>query len=115
MENEIVLTGIVIGYDNNLIYECSRPDIIEEFKTYLESSEVKKVDVVNLWLEVDNSVYFLKVKPERKDQSENAWIVTVNDMLAFKFSHMDGKNLYDEIKVQFRLHEISREYSLHDH
>lgn len=107
MESEIILTGIVIGYDNNLIYECSKPDVIEEFKAYLEPSEVNKVDVVNLWLEVEKKVYFLKVKPEKGD----SWIVTVNDVMAFKFDHMEGKNLYDEIRVQFTLHEIVTEYA----
>jgi hypothetical protein len=111
MESEIVLTGIVIGYDNNLIYECSKPDVIEEFKAYLEPSEVSKVDVVNLWLEVDKRVYFLKVKPEKGEKSVNSWVVTINDVMAFKFNHMEGKNLYDEIRVQFGLHEIVTEYA----
>lgn len=111
MENDIVLTGIVIGYDNNLIYECSNPDVIEEFKAYLESSEVSKIDVVNLWIKADDRIFFLKIKPEHSDYANNSWIVTINDVIAFKFNHMEGKNLYDEIKVQFGFHEIVNEYS----
>jgi hypothetical protein len=107
MEEEIRLTGIAIGYDHNLIYKCSNDDVIEEFKAYLDSTEVKRIDSINLWFEADGKVYFLKVKPEDTAKPYDSWIVTVNDNSIFTFRHRDGKNLLDEIEEQLRVHELS--------
>lgn len=107
MEEEIKLTGIAIGYDHNLIYKCSNDEVIEEFKAYLDSTEVKRINVVNLWFEADGKVYFLKVKPEDSSRPYDSWIVNVNDDSMFTFRHNNGKNLLDEIEEQLRIHELS--------
>lgn len=107
MGEEIKLTGIAIGYDRNLIYKCSDEEVIEELKAYLDSTEVKRVDVVNLWFEAFGKVYFLKVRPEDNENPYATWIVNVNENSLFTFRHSDGKNLLDEIEEQLRLHEIT--------
>ena len=107
MGEEIKLTGIAIGYDRNLIYKCSDEEVIEELKAYLDSTEVKRVDVVNLWFEAFGKVYFLKVRPEDNKNPYATWIVNVNENSLFTFRHSDGKNLLDEIEEQLRIHEIT--------
>lgn len=95
---DLKLTGISLGYDNNLIYECSDPALMEEFKAYLDSSEVKRVDKVLLWFESAGKNIFLVAEPKFLQDCNNEWIVTSEDIPGFSFRHRDGNNLFDEIK-----------------
>jgi hypothetical protein len=106
MEEEMKLTGIAIGYDNNLIYECSNPVIIEEFKAYLDSSELKKVDVVNFWLEINDKIYFLRVKPAKRQNFNNEWTVNSDEIPDFSIVHIEGKNLLNEILEKIRTNNL---------
>lgn len=98
METAISLTGITIVYEGNLIYWCSNPEIIEQFKAYLDSTELKSVDNAYLWLVSENKDYYLKIEPERSGKFANAWFVTVNNETSFIFTHEEGRNLLDEIE-----------------
>lgn len=102
MKNDVTLTGIAIGYDNNLIYECSNPETMEDFKSYLDSTELKLVDKVNLWYEFYNRIYFLRVEPEKFQACNDEWVVSSDEIEGFNFKHSDGRNLLDEIEEQFR-------------
>lgn len=115
MGSEIRLTGIAIGYDNNLIYECSDPEIMEDFKYYLDSTEVKRVDVVNLWFEIEDKAYFLRVEPKAVQYCNDEWVVTSDEFPVFMFTHADGRNLYDEIEEQFRIQNNNIKISQQEH
>ena len=97
---DLKLTGISLGYDNNLIYECSDRVMMEEFKAYLDSSEVKRVDKVLLWFESGGRSIFLVAEPKFFQDCNDEWIVTSEDIPGFSFMHRDGNNLFDEIKEQ---------------
>lgn len=107
MKNDVILSGIAIGYDNNLIYECSNPVVMEDFKSYLDSTELNLVDKVNLWYEIDNKIYFLTVEPEKFQICNDEWVVNSDEIEGFKFKHTDGENLLDEIEDQFKIHALS--------
>jgi hypothetical protein len=98
--DDIRITGISIGYYNNLIYECSGPEAIEEFRSYLDSSEVKRLDKVLLWFASGDSNLFLVAEPSTQGNIE--WLVRSENFPEFTFMHQDGKNLLDEIQVHIR-------------
>lgn len=95
---ELKLTGISIGYDNNLIYECSDFGIIEDFKAFLEPGEVKRVDKLLLWFDSDGQHIFLTAEPKFVQDCNDEWIVTSEDIPGFSFRHSAEKSLYDEIE-----------------
>lgn len=106
---ELLLTGISIGYDNNLIYECSKPEVIEEFKAYLDSTEVKKVDKLFLWFQHGQQQIFLIAEPRFFNDCNDEWTVNSEEIPVFNFMHKDGRNLYDEIeeKVKEKLETVN--------
>jgi hypothetical protein len=104
MDNIIRLTGISIVYEGNLIYWCTNQEIIEQFRAYLDSSELRYVGMVYVWFEADNKPYYMKVEPERSDKLKDSWFVTVNNNVSFIFTHAEGENLLDEL--QFRLRDM---------
>lgn len=95
---ELRLTGISIGYDNNLIYECSNPDVMDEFKVFLEPGEVNRVDKLLLWFESDGRHIFLTAEPKIFQECNDEWIVRSEDIPGFSFRHSGDKSLYDEIE-----------------
>lgn len=97
---DLKLTGISLGYDNNLIYECSDPQVMDEFKAYLDSSEVKRVDKVLLWFESAGKNIFLVAEPRLFQDCNDEWIVTSEDIPGFSFRHKEGNNLFEEITEQ---------------
>lgn len=111
---EIKLTGISIGYDNNLIYECSNPEVMEEFKAYLEPSEVKRVDKLFLWLQAGSKQIFLVAEPRFLSDCNDEWTVSSEEIPSYNFRHDATKNLFNEIeervesilKEQVHLQEI---------
>lgn len=94
---ELKLTGISIGYDNNLIYECANPEVMEEFKAYLDSSETKRVDRLLLWFEASGRNIFLVAEPRFFQDCNDEWLVSSEDIPGFSFKHADGRNLFDEV------------------
>lgn len=102
MDNVISITGISIVYEGNLIYWCTNQEIIAQFRAYLDSSELKYVDMAYIWFEADYKPFYLKVEPERSDKLKDSWFVTVNNITSFIFSHSDGQNLLDEVQFQLR-------------
>lgn len=94
------LTGISIGYDNNLIYECSNPVVMEEFKSFLEPGESRRVDKLLLWFETGEMHIFLIAEPKVFQDCNDEWLVNSEDIPGFSFKHSDDKNLYDEIEAR---------------
>ncbi|HLP72037.1 MAG TPA: hypothetical protein VK155_03980 [Bacteroidales bacterium] len=97
------LTGISIGYDNNLIYECSRPEVMEEFKAYLDPTEVKRVDDLFLWFQVGAKQIFLVAEPRFFSGCNDEWTVRSEEIPPFNFKHAEDRNLYEEIEERIAL------------
>lgn len=95
---ELRLTGISIGYDNNLLYECSDPVVMDEFKAFLEPEEVKRVNKLLLWFETRGQHIFITAEPRIVQDCNDEWIVTSEDIPGFSFNHSAGLSLYDEIE-----------------
>jgi len=94
------LTGISIGYDNNLIYKCNNPDALKDFKSYLDSSELKRINLIYLWYELEDATkLFLTVLP---GDSESIWKVDIKVSQSFSLKHTDYNNLLDEIEEYLR-------------
>ncbi len=110
MEEEIRLKDIAIGFDQNLTHKCSNEDVIEEFRAYFDSNEVRRFDVINLWFESEGKVYFLKIKPLDSRNLCDKWIVHVSESSTFSFIHNCEKNLLDEIEEQLKVYEQSLQH-----
>jgi hypothetical protein len=90
------LTGISIGYENNLIYKCNNTDDLNNFKSYLDSSELKRINLIHIWYELENNKkLFLTVLP---GDSDNIWKVDIKESQSFSLEHSDDHNLLDEIE-----------------
>lgn len=95
----------MIGLKNNLIYKCNNSEDLKDFKSYLESSELKWINIVHLWYELDDStIIFLTVLPAEKGK---IWKIDDRKLLSFSFTHVNDNNLEDEIEEELKIRGIS--------
>lgn len=97
-----MLTGISVAYDKHLLYECSNTDVIRDFRSYLDSRELQRVDRVYLWFSLGRKRMFIVAEPRIPAHYEDDWVVKSDEFPEFMITHSEGRNLLDEIEEQVK-------------